>query len=207
MKIIIAAVAAALLSGCAYKAQAPVRPALDVYNNYSERVPGNFALVTDGSSLNRTARIRGVHCSAHNFPVEAGEAFELSAFQTLEQLVESVERVPSALDGPALAARGFTGQIIIRAIDPIITVEFVPGFWSATIEGEAELSANVEAYGHGGRIFGTTATARGVGGSSSSFGCGEGANAISEAAGDGIRKLMRQIGERLSNAPALRGGV
>ncbi len=179
MRLVLCAAAAALLSGCAYKAQAPVRPALDVYNNYADKIPGKYALFVDGSTLNRTARIRGFQCSAHNFPVEAAESFELSALRTLEQLVDGIERVDTPLDSPSMVARGLTGQIIIKAIDPIITVEFVPGFWVATPEGEAEISANVEAYGHKGRVFGSSVTATGVssvssGGISCSGGCGGG---------------------------------
>jgi hypothetical protein len=205
MRFLSLALLLTLLSGCAY--QVPVRPApaLDVYASYGDKVPGKFALYIDAASFNRVIVATGQICSAHKFPVNANEAFRLSAVETMKQLVEEVEVVDAPISRPKLAGTGYKGMIVLKSDEYTARLMFIQNFWSATATASADMSASVLVDGPQERLFGTSASA------SRSFdattsGCDEGAGAIGEATALAMKEMLERLGERFANSPRLREG-
>jgi hypothetical protein len=71
------------LSACSYKAPTQISPAYNVYTNYSDKIPGRYALHVDGSKFSEDVAVSGFACSAHTFPVDARYAFEACVRETL----------------------------------------------------------------------------------------------------------------------------
>jgi hypothetical protein len=207
MKIFnLAALAAASLAlgACAYNAPVGVSPNLNVYSSYDEKLPGSYALYVDSELFSQTVRPTGYNCAAHTFPLDMRDTFKQSVTRTIQQLVEEVEVVQSPLSGEALARSGKRGQIVVRADGLNARVQFIPGFWSASSEGNVELTANLSVDGSNGRILGTTAEGSGTAQGDAGLMCGGGANAIAMAAEKATKQLLGQLGERLSNSPRMR---
>lgn len=195
---------AVLLVGCAYNATAPVTPAYDVFSNYEEPVPGNFALHVNGDDVVGDFRVRGFVCSAHSFPFDGRDTFELSVQQTLENLIENIEIVDRPLTRSELHERQMSGQISVEARDFDVELRTIQGFWSVDMDAEAQLAATVTVDSPQGRVFGTTVAGDGDDVGHAGIACEGGATAISLAAGAAFEDVLQRLGERLSNSDRVR---
>jgi hypothetical protein len=192
-------------SGCTYDASVANSPAFNVYSNYSDKIPGRFALYVDDRKVGaRVANVRTHACSAHSFRVETGSSFATSVHQTFRNLVEEIEVVPQPVAGADLGSRGFTGMIAVAMEDADFELTFIEGFWSDQVEGEAEYVARILVDGPQGRVLGTTAEASEDYRGGAGFGCDGGSAAISQASSAALKKLMERLGDRLVNAPRVR---
>lgn len=197
MKIATYIALAALLSGCATRYHEPIAPVTVAPAPSAAKAPGKFALYVDGSGLETSARVRNEHCSAHTYPVSAGEVFEAALVEVVAQRVATVERVQSAVPAAELATRGFDGQIIARGVDAIAGVTVTALFMRSSAEGDVELQAEVEAYTAAGAALSEEISARSTA-DAPMEGCDTPAKALAAAAGESVGKLARQFGERLS---------
>ncbi|MDB5437060.1 MAG: hypothetical protein JWR47_3317, partial [Phenylobacterium sp.] len=180
---------------------------LNVYSSYDDKLPGSYALYVDSELFSQTVRPTGYNCAAHTFPLDMRDTFKQSVVKTIQQLVEEVEVVQTPLSGEALARSGKRGQIIVRADGLTARVQFIPGFWRASSEGNVELTANMSVDGANGRILGTTAEGAGTAQGEAGLMCGGGANAVATAAEKATKQLLGQLGERLSNSPRMRAAT
>ncbi|MDY0883500.1 hypothetical protein ACFPL7_11115 [Dongia soli] len=196
-------VALLLTAACSYPVSVPPSPALDVYASYTDKITGKYALYVDATSFTRTVSATGEICSAHNYPINANDAFKASAVKTLEQLVENVEVVDAPIAREALAERGYRGMIVIKSDEYSARLMFVPGFWQATATASADISARILVDGPEGRLFGTSGSAsRSY--DSSTGSCGGGAEALSHATSMAMKEMFERLGERFANEPKLR---
>ena len=192
------------VTACTYSATPTVSPAFDVYSNYADVLPGRFALHVDSNAFEDTFKFDGFSCSAHKFPVDAREAFTTSVLKTFENLVETVELVQEPLSNAALTEGGYRAQLSVRSEDMDARLILVAGFWSASVSADVELVASITADSAEGRLLGTTVEGDDDGEANAGAACGGGAEALSLATSGAIKKLVRALGERLTNARRLR---
>lgn len=204
IKISVLALACVISVGCAYNAPVTVAPAYDVYSNYENKVPGNFALYIDSSELETVAKVQGYNCSFHSYPADATSQFSRSVHATLENLAERVELVDSPLTSESLLNRGYDAQIIVEALDYDIRLRVIPGFWNSEMEADVEIAARMKVDGFKGRQLGTTVEGDGDALVGAGAACEGGAEAIGLATSDAIRETMERLGERITNARTLR---
>ena len=174
------------------------------HSNYPEKIPGSYVLHADDDALNGVYKVQGFICSAHNYPVDARGAFRVSVLKTFENLVEGVELVDTPFDRTQLAQGGHKGQILVRAEALEVRLRVIPGFWSNTMEADVEMTASMSVDAVDGRVLGTTMAADEDQDADAGAACEGGAQAISDAASDAIKELVRGLGERLSNSPRVR---
>ncbi len=103
-----------------------------------------------------------------------------------------------------MKSMGKSGLIRVKGEEVDVDLRVIPGFWSAEMEAEVTLTASIIVEGPHGRLLGGTVSGEGENRQDAGGACGGGADAMSKAAADALRKLNRALGERLANAPKLR---
>lgn len=201
MRILMTLACAASLGACAYNVPISVSPNLNVYSSYSDKIPGDYLLYVDASTLQQTVHPIGIACSANNYPVDARDAFKASTLQTVQQLVGNVQLVDQPVPASQLHGRG---MILVHADSMTVDLQFVQGFWNATIDTNADITASASVDMASGRVFGTTASGTGRANHESGSMCDSGAGAAGRAVEAAMRQVLGQLGERMSNAPRLR---
>jgi hypothetical protein len=205
IKIAVAVAAcAALSSGCAYKAEPISTPAHNVVTSFSNKVSGSWLLYTNSERLTETAKSSDFACSAHSFPIDFTQSFPTSVRETLKNVFASITDVEDPVPGDQVQRRGARGMIVVRGETIQTRLRVVPGFWSANITTEIEISASVTVDGPGGRVFGKTVDGRGKGDAPSGFACEGGSTSLKLAAEQAMKELLRRLGEELGNAERLR---
>ena len=204
MRKILIILAALGVSACTYNASAPVSPAYDVYSNYDDKLPGQYALYVDSEKLAGEYSVEGYACSAHNYSQDATGAFEQSVSKTFQNLVENLELVDQPLSARDLEAQGYTGMIIVEAEDIDVRINVIPGFWTSDMSADVDLAASLRVNGREGRLLGTTVSGDDDAKTGAGAGCEGGAKALSEATSKALEDLMQRLGERLSNSRRLR---
>lgn len=119
---------AAVLGACAYNAIPSAQGPSTVYSSYSDKVPGRYFLVIEGPIQNIEARISGINCSAHSYPLEISNALQGSIIKTLQQTIEEVTYSDSPKSADQMQALGYDGQILIRAEGAASRLSFATGF-------------------------------------------------------------------------------
>lgn len=207
-KILLIGALFTFLTGCAYQAPVSMSASYNVYSSYEEKVPGKWAFWVEGDRFKDSeVKSSSYQCSAHSYPVDASEVFEKSALKTFANLVESIEKVSSPISSDQLAKAGFDGQIIIKSEDLDVDLTFIPGFWSMKAEAEVNFEASLSAFLQSGKILGTTVSAEGEEKGESGSACDGGAIVIGKAAEDGMKRILRQLGEKFSSSTRLREGL
>lgn len=192
-------------SGCAYKAEPIATPALNVVTSFSQKVPGSWLLYADGSRLTENVRSSDFQCSAHTFPLDFSTSFSSAVRQTLANVIERPIDAEEQVPGDRAKSQGARGTITIRGETIQSRLRVVPGFWSANIVSEVDISAAVIVDGPSGRLFGKTVDGRGKGDTPAGFACAGGAESLKMAAEQAEKELLRRLGEELGNAERLRG--
>lgn len=192
------------ISGCSYTAETNINPATNVYTNYSDPVPGRYALYVDAEEMADDFRVSGIGCSAHKYPVDARNAFAVSVERTLQNLVEDLEVVPYPLDRSALRARDIKGMILVKVEELDIELTVIPGFWSSEMKADAEVTAGLVVDSADGRLMGTTVDGDDDYMADAGGACKGGAIAIGKAVEAAMKETLERLGERFSNSPRLR---
>ena len=193
------------MAGCTYNSTAPVSASYDVYSNYSDKIPGRYALHIEGEEFSGDFKPQGYNCSFHTFSQDASGAFSQSIVKTFENLIDYVEPVEYPLDRNDITMRGLDGQIIVKAENMDVRIRVIPGFWSSEIEADVDLAANMTVDSMNGRLLGTTVSGDGDAITGAGSACDGGAEAMSLATSDALEELMQRLGERLTNSPRVRG--
>lgn len=199
-----ALMAALAAAGCAYKAEPVSTPAFNVVTSFSQKVAGSWLLYTNSEKLVDTVKSSDFACSAHTFPLDFSQTFPTSVRDTLKNVFEGITDVEDPVPGDQVRKRNARGMIVVRGETIQTRLRVVPGFWSASIATEVEISASVTVDGPGGRLFGKTVDGRGKGDAPAGFACEGGATAIRISAEQAMKELLRRLGEELGNAERLR---
>lgn len=204
MRIVLACAMAALTAGCAYKADPISAPSYNVVTSFSTRVPGKWLLAVDSSPLNQTVKPSGYACAAHSFPLELSDAYRSSVSQTLKNVFEQIEEVPSPIPGDQTPKRGARGIIVVRGEEARGRLDVQPGFWQANMKTQVRIVASAYVDGPRGRVFGSTVEGEGIADAPAGLMCDGGAQSLVEASSTAMRDSVRKLAEVLGNSERLR---
>lgn len=204
VRYILAVSAIFAISGCAYTVPTDISPATNIYSNYSDKVPGRFALYVDADEMAGDFKVSGYECSAHTYPVDARSAFIGSVQNTMENIVEEVEIVTRPLDAAIMQSRSLNGMILVEVQDLDIDLTVIPGFWSSSMEADAEVTVSLVVDGPSGRWLGTRVEGDDDYKAEAGGACEGGAIAIGKAVEEAMKEALERLGEKLSNSPRIR---
>ena len=169
-------------------------------------LPAAAAVFVDGDQLRREVRITPEEtggygwCGDSQYPVDAGQALELSVLGTLEQVIREVRRTATPMDREAMEARGFDSVVVVRAdtFDARVAGDPFAGF-----EGNAELTLSVSAFTSDGLLLRDIVYGSGVH-NAAGMTCRGGAEALGLAVEVAIESAMTELGEIIANSSELR---
>lgn len=192
------------VSACSYQAPTNVAPAYNVFSNYTDKISGRYALTVEAEEMDDTIKVSGFTCSAHNYPLQAQSQFISSTRLTLEQLFESIEVVDEASASNILNSGMYDGLVRVMVDDLDVDLTVIPGFWTATMEADVEITASYTLDRADGRVLGGSVEGDKDFESDSGGACEGGAIAIGQAVEGAMKEATKLIGERLSSSPKLR---
>lgn len=201
---IIAAGLSLLLSACAYKTETSVAPANNVVTSFSSKLSGKWLLRTDAERLRETIRSSDMNCAVHTYPLDFAAGFPASLRGTLANVVERIEDAGDTTPADRSGKLGARGIISARGENLRGQFRVVPGFWSANVVAEIDISVALTADGPNGRLFGKTIDGRGRSEAELGAFCAGAAIAVQKAADEAQRDALRRIGEEIGNADRLR---
>lgn len=187
------------ICGCAYETTVSSTPAYDTVTSFGSKLPGRWQIVADASALNTVVHPETELCSAHNYPIDFTQGFAGSVNATLANLVEHSEA--SAQTSPSNGARGI---IVVRGEAIEGRMKGIPGLVTASVSADVTITASVAVDGRGGRLFGKTLEGHGSAQSPAGLACGNGNQALREAAEKAQKNLIRKIGEEIANSERVR---
>jgi len=193
-----------LQTACTYEAATNVNPARNIYSNYDEKLPLKIALYVDAEDMAQRVKVSGYACLAHVYPLDARQAFVTSAVATFENIVSAVTTVSEPLSSAQLQARGLDAMVIVEVQDLDIDLTVIPGFWSAEMKADAEITASIKADTSFGRALGTSVEGSENYTADAGVACEGGAVAIGRATEDAMQETLERLGERLTNSRRLR---
>lgn len=203
-KFVFALSAAILMAGCAYKAAPVDAPSYNVVTSFSEKVHGKWLLAVSTEPLNQNVKPSTFVCSAHTFPLQLSGAYATSVKETLSNVFDQIELLPSPIPGDQARKRGARGMIVVRGEEVRPRLDIQPGFWSANMRTQVLIVASVYVDGPNGRVFGTTVEGQGVADAEAGMMCEGGAKSLTDAASIAIRDSVRKIAEATGNSDRVR---
>ncbi len=177
-------------------------PNLNVYSNYTNKVPGKWLLMIDAGNGKMDIHSDELACSAHVYPIDVTESFRSSVTKTLQNLTDDIQVTDAPGAASTVAAQGYAGVIRVKLEQLQPRLEFLAGFWTTKARADMEIDGGLIVDGPSGRLLGTEAS--GHGSDEQSGGCPEGAKALGRATEEAMKSFLGEIGERFSNAPQLR---
>ncbi len=205
--VLVASTVTLLLSACTYHVQTVGTPQLDVYSNYSQKVPGKWAIAIDDSKLQKEVHSQDYTCAANVFPIDLRSSFRSSAISTFQNIVENVEVLDRPVPIQDLQRRGFTGEIFLRGEDLRSHLTYDPGWWSTKADSRVELDVGLVVDGANGRLVGTRATGKGDAVHDAGMFCGGTPDALADASQAAMKDVLGTLGERFTNAPQVRSAA
>lgn len=187
------------LSGCAYSVKPHAMPPIDIYSSYDEKIPGTWLVLIDGDIKNISRQIRASSyvCSAHTYPIEPGDAIAAAASRTMRAIFENTteDKGDPEING--------TISVRLDTFDPRIRCSM--GFFSGTCTASADVEFEVTVRDQNKKLFATSVGDSATVDGDSGAACEGGANTLSDAISKSVREALERMGERLSNAPRIRG--
>ena len=158
----------------------------------------------DATPLNQTIKPRGHACSFHSFPLELNDAFRSSALETLRNVFEQIEEIPTPIPGDQAPKRGARGMVVVHGQEVRGRLDVQPGFWQANMKTEVVIVSSVYVDGPSGRIFGTTVEGQGIADAEAGIMCDGGAKSLVDASSIAMRDTVRKLAEAIGNSERLR---
>lgn len=196
---------AALSAGCAYTANTSTAPARNVVTSYSNKIPGKWSVLIEVDRLNTTVRSEDLKWAAHTFPVNFTQGFPASVRDTLPNVIAQIEEVEAEAETSSHKMKN-RGLIQIRGDNLQSRLKIVPGFWSANVVVDVDMTVVVTVDNGSGRLFGKTFDGRGHADRPAGVFCEGGADAVKAAAEEAQRDVLRRIAEDLANSERMRSG-
>jgi hypothetical protein len=204
LRVLLLALAAAVVSGCAYKAAPLDAPSYNVVTSFSEKIHGKWLLAVNAEALDQNVKPSTYACSFHNFPLQLSSVYVSSVAETLRNVFDQIEPIPTPIPGDQARKRGAKGIIVIRGEEVRPRLDIQPGFWSANMKTQVVVVASVYVDGPTGRVFGTAVEAQGIADAEAGMMCEGGAKSLVDASATAIRDSVRKIAEALGNSERVR---
>lgn len=208
LRAAIAAFVLSLLLACSHSTVVRPAPSYDVLV-FEAPLPAAAAVFVDAEGLRREVHLGPAEaggygwCQDSRYPVDAGEALELSVIGTLERVMDEVHRTATPFDRETMEARGFDAVIVVR------TDTFdagVAGDPFRDFRGSAELTLAVSAFTSDGLLLREIVYGSGVH-DASGMTCKGGAEAVGLAVEMAVENAMTELGEVIANSHELRGSL
>ena len=194
-----------LVLACSHATVVRPAPSFDLLG-FEAPLPAAAAVFVDSDGLRREVHLGPAEsggygwCQDSRYPVDAGEALELSVVGTLEQVMDEVRRTATPFDRETMEASGFDAVIVVRAdtFDARVAGDPFQDF-----QGNAELTLAVSAFTSDGLLLREIVYGSGVhdaGGTT----CRGGAEAVGLAVQMAIESAMTQLGEVIASSHELR---
>jgi hypothetical protein len=195
---------ALFLTGCTYRAQTMSSPQLDVYSNYTQKVPGRWAILVDTDNLTKEVHSQDYTCSLHVYPLDIRSSFRESAVSTFQNLVQNIEVLNRPVPVQDLVKQGYAGLIYVRGEDVRTHLTFDPGFWSVKADSRVEIDVGLIVDGANGRLVGTRASGKGDAVTDAGYFCGKTTASLAQSSQAAVKDVLGVLGERFTNAPQIR---
>jgi len=189
-----------VLGGCSYQVKPDSVSAIDIRNDYGDKIKGHAKLNIDSSfkGISKKIKPKSYVCSAHDYPVDLGDNLYDSVNDTIVQIFESVggsEQLSKQLQSASV-------DIDLEKFDP--SVSFIMGFWTSTAEAKTDLRIRVKVAKDGVTILDKRVAANeeadGDGGGS----CEGGPNVIAESIEKTVQSAMEKLAEAVVNSDQVR---
>lgn len=205
-RTVAAAVAVVLFSGCAYTVPPVSVRAPNVYSSYDAKIAGSYALVLDDSvrSVSRQVRASSHVCSAHNYPVDMGNAVASSIKGTLESIFESVVERTVPPSREVMITERLAGVVRVKLDDFSPRLQCSQGFWTGTCTSSTEVAFGVDVRGPEGTVLAASASGSKTADGDSGGACEGAATVLSDSIGKSMKDALERLGERIANSPRLR---
>ncbi|MEW6264301.1 MAG: hypothetical protein AB1641_14620 [Thermodesulfobacteriota bacterium] len=189
--------------GCAYKVQPTSVRAINLYNQYEEKIPGLFGLVVDDTlkDIKREIKPSTYFCSAHVYPLDTGNSLISSIRTMVGSLFEQTTDLSSL---HSFEKSEYKGIIYVRLIDFTPKLNFYPGFWSGSCAATTEISLEIVIRNQNEILFQTTSIgSKTAEGDAGSF-CDKSGEVLAESITRATRDVLERIAERIANSSRLR---
>lgn len=194
------------IGGCTYKAEPISVASYNVYSSYEGKLTGKYLLYVDGSKLDKPIKPSDFNCAAHTFPLALSNSFVGSVRKTFQNLVSELEVIDHPVNRDELRARGAKGMIVVRGEGVEARLRVVPGFWSAGMDTDVDISASITVDGPNGRLLGTTVSGDGNSQTDAGMACEGGAKSLASSAEKAMKETLTRLGETMVNSDRVRKG-
>lgn len=197
-----------LILSCSHSTVVRPAPSYDVLV-FEALLPAAAAVFVDPDGLRREVHLGPPAtdgygwCQDSRYPVDAGEALELSVIGTLELVMAEVHRTAIPFDRETMEASGFDAVIVVRADTFNAGVAGDP---FSDFSGSAELTLAVSAFTSDGLLLREIVYGSGVH-DASGMTCKGGAEAVGLAVEMAIESAMTDLGEAIANSHELRASL
>ncbi len=201
----IAAVPLSLFLACSHSTVVRPAPSHDVFD-FGPPLPAAAAVFVDAEGLRREVHLGRAEaggygwCQDSRYPVDAGEALELSVIGTLERVMDDVRRTATPFDREAMEASGLDAVIVVRADTFDAGVGGDP---FRDFRGSAELTLAVSAFTSDGLLLREIVYGSGIQ-DAGGVTCRGGAEAVGLAVEMAIEHAMTELGEVIASSRELR---
>lgn len=202
-RLVLAAVVVGL-SGCSYDVQTMSAPQLNVYSDYSDRVPSKWALVVETGSIAVVAHSSSPQCSVHSFPLDLTSSFRPSVTATFENITQETDVLDAPIAAEALERGDYAGLIQVRGESLRTQLDFIVGRSTDNVVATVYLDVGLVVDSAAGRVLGGVASGMGRAIGDAGELCGGGASVLAKASEDAIRSVLGEVAERFANAPSIR---
>lgn len=206
-----------LLGGCSYSAPINISTSYSLYPNYEDKIPGIYGLYVDAEKMKQDIQSGVCQSPILRYPTDAKNAFTQSVYATFENLVGEIRKVDNLVSATDLRAQGLDGMIKIEVENLEVGIIDTAGDseWTRALEGDAEITANVQVIGHDGNLLSSTVEASdkhkkdvGVFGSSGALCDGEGGSiVVGKSIEATMKKVIKRLGENLTNSIRVRNAA
>lgn len=189
-----------LFTGCAYhaKVSSTSAPVSEIRPDKQLGCTASYFIESEIADLSREVKPSSYVCSAHNFPLEVGEALRSSIVKVLDgtfkNVVVSSSKTPSDTDGR------YKFIFSLDTFQP--SLRFSPGFWQANISATTEIVLKVIVVAENGKEVVRT-TISGEGSAESGGQCGDGAQVMAEATQKAIKRTLENLVYKIINSDYL----
>jgi hypothetical protein len=195
-------------SGCSHTVLSTISPAVNIDSSYGEKMKGPVVLVIeyDLKAVNQKVKPSAHICSAHSYPIMAGDDLASSIKATTDAIFEQVVEQVALPTKDEMQERDIQGTIYVRLNRFYPTISFSRGIWETYGMASCDIVLDVVVTDSGNKdLLVTTVegTRMADGGRVHAF-CGGGADILSNAISQGIRETMERYAERVSNSDKIR---
>ena len=171
--------------------------------DYGGRIPGKWIFMIDTAALKKALKPIGT-CSEQSFPIEIGDAFNLSAVEALRNTFYETEEVFFPITDAEVKSRKGIGLITVRGNDVSTRLFMDVGYFLSHAQAAATVSAQVSVTVKDVRVVDAPAEGKSTAEADVSGPCAAGAKMLTDVTTAAMRDAVKNIGDVLRRSEDLR---